>query len=114
MASKITGIPINQKQLDGVARNSVLSIAIAKRIHKATRSVSDSRTWRKTGRQKTAAAAVFCLPVFRQVLESDTLRVALCILFAIAIDNTEFLATPSRSEERRVGKECRSRWSPYH
>src|SRR3712207_6933106 len=32
---------------------------------------------------------------------------------------TEFLACPkisslSRSEERRVGKECRSRWSPYH
>ena len=23
-------------------------------------------------------------------------------------------ACPSRSEERRVGKECRSRWSPYH
>src|ERR1044072_7261088 len=23
-------------------------------------------------------------------------------------------APPSRSEERRVGKECRSRWSPYH
>ena len=38
--------------------------------------------------------------------------------------NTELtgLATPGewllvfqgRSEERRVGKECRSRWSPYH
>ena len=24
------------------------------------------------------------------------------------------LKAPSRSEERRVGKECRSRWSPYH
>ena len=24
------------------------------------------------------------------------------------------LAARSRSEERRVGKECRSRWSPYH
>ena len=24
-----------------------------------------------------------------------------------------FLST-ARSEERRVGKECRSRWSPYH
>ena len=24
------------------------------------------------------------------------------------------LGTPARSEERRVGKECRSRWSPYH
>ena len=23
-------------------------------------------------------------------------------------------ATTARSEERRVGKECRSRWSPYH
>src|SRR2546430_14202999 len=23
-------------------------------------------------------------------------------------------AVQSRSEERRVGKECRSRWSPYH
>src|SRR3989449_10972281 len=23
-------------------------------------------------------------------------------------------ATIARSEERRVGKECRSRWSPYH
>ena len=24
------------------------------------------------------------------------------------------LLTDKRSEERRVGKECRSRWSPYH
>jgi len=29
--------------------------------------------------------------------------------------NGEVLAAPRvRSEERRVGKECRSRWSPYH
>ena len=24
------------------------------------------------------------------------------------------LESDTRSEERRVGKECRSRWSPYH
>src|SRR3712207_9184734 len=24
------------------------------------------------------------------------------------------MSLPARSEERRVGKECRSRWSPYH
>ena len=24
------------------------------------------------------------------------------------------IASGGRSEERRVGKECRSRWSPYH
>ena len=31
-------------------------------------------------------------------------------------DNRRFFARRSynRSEERRVGKECRSRWSPYH
>ena len=27
---------------------------------------------------------------------------------------TTMLSVPGRSEERRVGKECRSRWSPYH
>ena len=26
----------------------------------------------------------------------------------------DFLKNNKRSEERRVGKECRSRWSPYH
>ena len=26
----------------------------------------------------------------------------------------DIIATRKRSEERRVGKECRSRWSPYH
>ena len=27
---------------------------------------------------------------------------------------TPIIAELTRSEERRVGKECRSRWSPYH
>src|SRR5256886_4971462 len=30
------------------------------------------------------------------------------------IEKTEHWGTRKRSEERRVGKECRSRWSPYH
>ena len=29
------------------------------------------------------------------------------------IQKTKIMAS-GRSEERRVGKECRSRWSPYH
>src|SRR3712207_9558242 len=29
--------------------------------------------------------------------------------FSIAVNHSS-----TRSEERRVGKECRSRWSPYH
>ena len=31
-----------------------------------------------------------------------------------AFEHTPFDAVRVRSEERRVGKECRSRWSPYH
>src|SRR2546430_17143504 len=36
--------------------------------------------------------------------------------FQLAWINLRDAATPQefRSEERRVGKECRSRWSPYH
>ena len=31
-----------------------------------------------------------------------------------AYANGEAMLIDDRSEERRVGKECRSRWSPYH
>ena len=33
---------------------------------------------------------------------------------AATLGNFVTLFTDPRSEERRVGKECRSRWSPYH
>src|SRR6478752_9198796 len=31
-----------------------------------------------------------------------------------SVESPRWSATQTRSEERRVGKECRSRWSPYH
>ena len=33
---------------------------------------------------------------------------------SVAVDDVQNARDLSRSEERRVGKECRSRWSPYH
>ena len=39
----------------------------------------------------------------------DGLSLNSCLLFAVDCHGREV-----RSEERRVGKECRSRWSPYH
>src|SRR3990170_6958259 len=51
----------------------------------------------------------------------DRMQDAAVDLFrAIGIEGREgfmsaaFAAKRGRSEERRVGKECRSRWSPYH
>ena len=38
-----------------------------------------------------------------------------CNLYDDFYENVPFLRDYNdRSEERRVGKECRSRWSPYH
>ena len=38
----------------------------------------------------------------------------LTFLFFAAVYGIKGLLFPLRSEERRVGRECRSRWSPYH
>src|SRR2546425_3559971 len=46
---------------------------------------------------------------------------ALCVIHlhtdygvAVSAQKNGLLPVSQRSEERRVGKECRSRWSPYH
>ena len=46
-----------------------------------------------------------------------TLVLGLALLFPAGAQAGECLSRneiTTRSEERRVGKECRSRWSPYH
>ena len=35
-------------------------------------------------------------------------------LFLLSDKTITLYTVAERSEERRVGKECRSRWSPYH
>ena len=40
--------------------------------------------------------------------------VSLIYLLAILLYFCKIKSNFYRSEERRVGKECRSRWSPYH
>ena len=47
--------------------------------------------------------------VIGQPLSLDPIKSGLPSLFAALGD-----CSKERSEERRVGKECRSRWSPYH
>ena len=49
-------------------------------------------------------------PVYSEEGAED--NIAPTDLFTYEIINDGSIA--SRSEERRVGKECRSRWSPYH
>ena len=36
------------------------------------------------------------------------------VMSGVLIEGNKHVVNGVRSEERRVGKECRSRWSPYH
>src|SRR5256885_5538311 len=47
---------------------------------------------------------------------ADSVLMAEAMRDAVIAGRKSYLAgrMPKRSEERRVGKECRSRWSPYH
>ena len=47
-------------------------------------------------------------------LTCKLLNLSLSTFIRRAIHNVKIEKTIIRSEERRVGKECRSRWSPYH
>ena len=42
------------------------------------------------------------------------LNIVLNLVFWLVLTSNFGEIGRSRSEERRVGKECRSRWSPYH
>ena len=44
----------------------------------------------------------------------EILQAAQADIIRIAVDSEQDVEALRRSEERRVGKECRSRWAPYH
>ena len=47
---------------------------------------------------------------FNKVIPTENILIVTNDLYADLVKEQ----LPERSEERRVGKECRSRWSPYH
>ena len=59
--------------------------------------------------------SLFCsVVVISIVLSSRSLICSSASVILLLIPSRELLISFIRSEERRVGKECRSRWSPYH
>src|SRR5256885_16947628 len=52
--------------------------------------------------------------VFREAKALGVLQLGLSGGEPLLRTDLEGLVATARSEERRVGKECRSRWSPYH
>ena len=54
------------------------------------------------------------LDVDQEVLLAERVGAAVALLDALLDERLQQVGLLDRSEERRVGKECRSRWSPYH
>ena len=49
-----------------------------------------------------------------QYIRNESAKVVQQTLYEYVRNRMGTLYVKMRSEERRVGKECRSRWSPYH
>ena len=65
--------------------------------------------------------AIFLIDILMQkkanigIVIYTTIGMLCCLLLQAIFQNfADRLQSHRRSEERRVGKECRSRWSPYH
>ena len=65
-------------------------------------------SWKVAYADFVTAMMAFFLLLWLLNMTSDEKRVRLSQYFK------HFSIYTERSEERRVGKECRSRWSPYH
>src|SRR3989475_12956086 len=65
-------------------------------------------TWEGAGKRRQSSLAVLARRAAGQALqEKEQVLDKFCRIGSRQV-------TAHRSEERRVGKECRSRWSPYH
>ena len=55
------------------------------------------------------------LKIYQDTFQKDILQIRIIVDMVIGqYEQIKGYCENYRSEERRVGKECRSRWSPYH
>src|SRR2546426_6194906 len=91
-------------------------------LRKRSRPSSDSMELRDRTAMILGGSGLVGHAVARRLLAAAPRRIVLVALFEEEVKATAEALEPYRgraaievrSEERRVGKECRSRWSPYH
>src|SRR2546428_13859809 len=103
-------------------------MAAIKMIFSRPHAIAQCRNWLETNLPGVPVSEVHSTARAAEIAAEDPTTAAIAselagqlyglkVLKARIEDNinnyTRFLVL-SRSEERRVGKECRSRWSPYH
>src|SRR2546429_9581626 len=88
-------------------RSQYLVLAALNRLTSPNSKARMAQWYRKTPLQRW-------LPLSAKQLRSQRFWDAMNAVDESAIRKIEMQLSRQRSEERRVGKECRSRWSPYH
>src|SRR3712207_2900906 len=86
-------------------------------LHPSTRALPSGTLAGMSDPTSRLAEDALTLQSAAERLHDDTLDRACAPLVPAAltaIEHTLGILSRTRSEERRVGKECRSRWSPYH
>src|SRR5256884_345753 len=99
-----------------LAEVTVVDAAAQKGREPANKAAFRTRDRDRTPSSGEQAARRRLIPSLARRISGSLLVLLLVILLAWTFHsrNRPPLAIRSRSEERRVGKECRSRWSPYH
>ena len=69
---------------------------------------------KRYGVDEDKAALAALLHDSAKEISKDEMRAIMRAHLGIPAERSSDLKLNLRSEERRVGKECRSRWSPYH
>ena len=72
------------------------------------------RMRQKNSKTEGWASSVKTFVMGRGVMYAGQVVKIECLKVKFEFSKVRFELLKSRSEERRVGKECRSRWSPYH
>ena len=91
-------------------KNHVINSVDAEKAFKKIQYPFMIKTLNKVGIEGThlnIIKAAYDKPTANIILNSEKLN-------AFPLNSKTRQGCPIRSEERRVGKECRSRWSPYH
>src|SRR5688572_12738140 len=95
----------------------------AKVIELPVNATSDNGAGETTDHEKFGPIICYRDPADVRTIRRQTRVIILCLLITTiailgvvykSIQRPDRIVVDMRSEERRVGKECRSRWAPYH